>query len=660
MNGPVGVDVQDGPARYDARSIAVLSGIEAVRLRPAMYVGSTGSDGVHQLLDEVVENAVDEAMAGHCNEIRVVLHSDGSCSVLDNGRGIPVDAHPSDGRPASEVVLTELHAGGKFTRSSYRRSGGLHGIGLSCVNALSDELTIDSWRDDQHYRQRFSRGEALGPLAAVGASRRRGTRVRFRPDPTIFRDACEFSFARTSARLRDLAFLQPGLHLSIEDERSGEREKHCDDRGLVGLVEHRNRDRQALHPSPISLEGSKNGVDVSVALQWTTGFHQDVSSFSNNIRTRQAGVHEEGLWKGLSHALSEFARGAGLLDGRDPFEHGDLREGLTAAVSVSLDAPEFAAQTKTQLVNPGVDQIVTEIVSHGLTELLAKERSIALSIVGRVIEAGRARTLARQAAQQARYREFDPQAARPIYEQQFGARSRNWHESCTWLTDTELLRRHAEMCVVDPSSRLLDVCCGSGIVGASFADRVAHTTGLDITSEMRELASARLDEVHEGNVYEIPFGRDEFDIVVTREVLHLLPQPERPLAEIYRVLRPGGQIVFGQTVPYGPADAAWMFRIFKKKQPLFFNNLLAEDYLELLRQAGFEDIRMSEHFLWESIDLWTDSYETPSFNRFEIKRIFMEAPAAVREIHPFEIRADGEVWDRWRWCIFSARKGACT
>ncbi|MBM4392967.1 MAG: methyltransferase domain-containing protein, partial [Deltaproteobacteria bacterium] len=261
-----------------------------------------------------------------------------------------------------------------------------------------------------------------------------------------------------------------------------------------------------------------------------------------------------------------------------------------------------------------------------------------------------------RAGERARYRRVDLRPDREVYRQQFGIRSRNWHDSARWITDSTLLGAHGAACKVPPDTVALDACCGSGVVGASFRGRVARIVGLDLTPQMAALARQRLDEVVLGDVYEIPFPDASFGLVCNREVLHLLPHPERPVAEFFRVLKPGGQLVVGQLVPYGPADAPWMFRVLKKKQPLFFNNFLAEDLRALLEGAGFVDIEATEVRQWEDIDTWIDTWETPGVQRHQIRDLYTNAPAEVRAVHPFEITPAGRILDCWRWVVFSAFK----
>ncbi len=640
---------------YDAAAIEVLAGLEAVRRRPAMYVGSTGPDGLHHLVYEVVENSIDESLAGHCSNIQVELHTDGSCAVTDDGRGIPVAVHPTLGRPACELVMTTLHAGSKFGGSAYAVSGGLHGVGVSCVNALSTWTRLDVDRDGRHHHQAFAQGRVVADVADTGPSERTGTRVHFLPDPTIFESTLDAGVL--APRLQELAFLHPGITIVLDDQRSGERSEWRYETGIAGYVLHLNQGRTVLHDEPIHFEGVEDSVQVEVALQWTSAYTEQLTGYVNSIHTAQGGAHISGLQAALTWAVNRYAEDKRLLsrDAGEDITGYDIREGLTAVLSLRMPEPEFEGQTKS-LLSSRVTHQVEAVVAKGLLDFLQDHREIALRIVGKALEASRARLAARRASERANYRVIDPKVSEEIYTEQFGIRSKDWHKSCTWLTDQSLLEAHAAMADVPADAVLLDVCCGSGVVGNSFRSKVSRIVGLDLTPEMIAKAKTRLDEVHRGNVYEIPFDANTFDMVCTREVLHLLPKWEKPLGQIHRVLKPGGQFVVGQILPYGDADAAWMYRIFKKKQPLFFNNPTVDDYFAMLDRCGFVDVKMSEVHVWESIDLWIDTHETTSLHRHEIRQLYYNAPEEVRRIHPFEVTPDGKIRDQWRWCIFSARK----
>ncbi|MEV3874153.1 methyltransferase domain-containing protein [Streptomyces sp. NPDC049906] len=645
---------------YDASSIVVFTGLQAVRRTPSMYIGSTAADGLHHLLYEVLDNAVDEAEAGHCTAVTVSLQADGSCSVHDDGRGIPVDPHPESGRPASEVVLTTLHAGGKFTGTTYTHSAGLHGVGLSCVNALSARLRLDVWRGGAHHWQEFSRGEPDADLASAapdgGCDGRRGTAVTFLPDPEIFGTA-GFSARTITTRLEEVAFLHPGLAVHFSDEVSGERVDLRFDGGIRAFLHHHNRDAVAVHPEPVIVTGGDGRLGFELAFQWTEGYAEEIRGFVNGVRTEQGGAHVDALRTALANAVNRYAGDRGLLDARvERITTVDILEGLTSIVSLRMADPKFDGQTKKRLQSPEVGRLVREAVEREFGRLLAADDELGRRIVTRALDATRARTAARTASRTSRFQQRELAIDYGVYQRQFGTRSRDWHDSCTWLTDDGLLARHAALCDVPKDARMLDVCCGSGVVGGAFRGRVGESIGLDLTPEMVELASTRLDRVDQGTVYDLPYPDASFDLVVTREVLHLLPRPERPLSEIFRVLRPGGQFIVGQIVPYADEDAYWMYRVFKKKQPLLHQMFSEREFRELLLGAGFGGLVMEEYLLWESIDRWIDTHETSPSHRREIQRLFHQAPKEVREIHPFEVLPDGSIRDQWRWCVYSLKK----
>jgi DNA gyrase subunit B len=644
---------------YDAASITVLSGLTAVRRNPGMYIGATDQTGLHQLVFELVDNAIDEARAGCCTRITVTLQDDGACAVEDDGRGIPVALHPTEQLPACQVVLTRLHAGGKFGRAAYRYSAGLHGVGLSCLNALSAALTLEIWRDGGHYQQTYAAGEPLSPVTRRGESENHGTRITFTPDPAIFAGAGDFSRAALAGRLRELAFLHPGLHLRLVDQRGpGGDEDFCYTSGIAGFLKHLTAAELLLHPEPLLIRFQDADLAGEIGLQWTGGYAGKLSGFVNGVNTVHGGTHIDGLKIALVRAVNGCAAELGLLhrDHGEQISTFDILEGLIGVVALHLDAPEFEGQTKTRVTNPHLAGRIEAVVGRELQELLRGDASLAMRVVGRALDAGRARQAARRVGERLRAHAGNIGFAREVYQQQFGIRSKNWHQSATWIAHGELLAEHARHLKLDPCPLLLDVCCGSGVVGAAFGDRVGRKIGLDITPEMLDLARTRLDQVVQGNVYHLPFQAASVDLVVNREVLHLLPAPELPVAEIFRVLKPGGQFIVGQILPYGPEDAAWMYRVFKKKQPLVCNMFQEEDFRELLLGAGFVDLEMSEYRLWESIDVWIDTHETTPLHRHEIRELFHHAPREAREVHPFEITASGEIRDLWRWCVFSVRK----
>ena len=644
--------------RYDASSITILTGLDAVRRRPAMYIGSTGRQGVHHLVLEVVQNSIDEALAGYCTRIDLDLFPDGSCRIEDDGRGIPVDNHPLTGRPTCEVVLTTLHAGGKFESGAYTVAGGLHGVGLSCVNALSEWLTLDIWKEGFHYRQTFSRGHVEQALERVEETSKRGTALHFKPDPLIFTEVAVPDWKQLSMRMQEQAFLHPGIRMRLRRHPGEEEEVYCYESGIAGFVEHLNAKAHVLHPDIIRLQGEYASIVVDAALQWTRGYAEQLRSYTNSIFTSQGGTHLEGLKSAIVRSINRFAVHNRLInaDTDEKIAGYDAREGLTAVLSIQMVEPEFEGQTKSVLTSKSAMRAVEEIVYSGLNRWFEEHREAAIAVVGKALEASRARAAARKAGERARYQTVDSIISKEVYRKQFGIRSRNWHESARWITDEKVLGAHAELCKMPRDAKVLDVCCGSGVVGNAFRGRVGTIIGLDLTPEMIALSKTRLDEVVKGDVYEIPFDEASFDMVVNREVLHLLPRPEIPVAEIFRVLRPGGQFVVGQILPYGPLDAPWMFRIFKKKQPLFFNCFTEESFRLMLENAGFIDIEMKEILQWEDIDNWITTHETPNLYRHEIRDLYYHAPAEVRSVHPFEVQANGAIMDQWRWGIFSAFK----
>jgi DNA gyrase subunit B len=387
----------DAAGEYGADAIRVLEGLEAVRVRPSMYIGSTGEGGLHHLVYEVVDNAVDEALAGFCTEIGVTIHIDNSVTVVDNGRGIPVDPHPSvPGMSAAEVVLTKLHAGGKFDKKSYKVSGGLHGVGVSVVNALSERLEVEIWRDGRVYRQSYSRGEPLGKLELTGVTDRRGTLVTFKPDAQIF-ETTNFSFDTLSQRLRELSFLNRGILITLADERDGKRHRFQYEGGIASFVEHLNRNKETLNPV-VMIEGTRDGIEAQVALQWNDGYAENIYSFANNINTHDGGTHLAGFKSALTKALNNYATSSGLAkDMSEALQGEDTREGLTAVISVKVPNPQFEGQTKGKLGNSEVKGIIDSLVYEKLQAFLEETPSLARKIVFKVLEAARAREAARKA-----------------------------------------------------------------------------------------------------------------------------------------------------------------------------------------------------------------------------------------------------------------------
>jgi DNA gyrase subunit B len=383
---------------YGADKIKVLEGLEAVRKRPAMYIGSTGPAGLHHLVYEVVDNSIDEALAGFCDQVNVTLHIDGSVTVVDNGRGIPVDQHTS-GKSAAEVVLTVLHAGGKFDNDSYKVSGGLHGVGISVVNALSEALELEIWRDNEVYTQSYERGVPTTQLEVTGTTKKRGTKITFRPDSQIF-ETVEFSFDTLAQRLRELAFLNGGVTITIEDERDGGKShKFLYEGGINSFVSYLNQNKAVVNDKPIHMHGEREGIDVEIALQWNDGYSETVYTFANNINTHEGGTHLSGFRSALTRTINYYAGKNNLAkDLKDASLSGDdIREGLTAVISVKIPRPQFEGQTKTKLGNTEVKGIVEAILNDKLGAYLEQNPAVAKRVISKAVDAARAREAARKA-----------------------------------------------------------------------------------------------------------------------------------------------------------------------------------------------------------------------------------------------------------------------
>jgi DNA gyrase subunit B len=389
-------------SKYNADNIKVLEGLEAVRKRPGMYIGDTSERGLHHLVYEAVDNSIDEALAGHCDSIEVTIHIDNSVTVIDNGRGIPVDIHTTEKVSAAEVVLTKLHAGGKFDKASYKVSGGLHGVGISVVNALSETLEVEIKRDGKVYQQSYRRGDPQEPLKEVGKSKERGTRVTFKPDSQIF-ETTDFSFDVLSQRLRELAFLNRGVKIIIEDERTQKKHEFFYKGGLMSFVEHLNRAKAAIHAKVVHFEGEKDGVEVEIAMQWNDGYTENVFAFANNINTIEGGTHLIGFRSALTRTINNYALNSGLLKKDEENLQGeDVREGLTAVISVKVPEPQFEGQTKTKLGNSEVKGIVEALVNEKLSSYMSEHPSEAKKIVAKGVEAARVREATRKAKDLAR------------------------------------------------------------------------------------------------------------------------------------------------------------------------------------------------------------------------------------------------------------------
>jgi DNA gyrase subunit B len=391
---------------YDATSIQVLEGLEAVRKRPAMYIGDIGPRGLHHLVYEVVDNSVDEALAGYCTEINIVIGSDGTITVEDNGRGIPVDIHTTTGRPALEVVMTTLHAGGKFDSESYKVSGGLHGVGVSVVNALSEWCEVEVLKNGRIYFQRYERGKPTGPMQSREADKSRkgsGTRTRFKPDGTIFTDT-QFHYDTLAGRMRELAFLNSGLKIDVEDEPAGKSHSFLARGGIVEFVKYLNQNKEPLHSKPVYFSRERDGnVSIEIAFQYNDGYVESVYSFVNNINTIEGGTHLIGFRSALTRTLTNYAEREGLTRNLKASVTGeDVREGLTAVVSVKMQNPQFEGQTKTKLGNSEIKGVVESVVGEGLREYFEENPPVARKIIEKMMAAARAREAARKARELAR------------------------------------------------------------------------------------------------------------------------------------------------------------------------------------------------------------------------------------------------------------------
>lgn len=385
---------------YDENQIQVLEGLEAVRKRPGMYIGSTNSKGLHHLVWEIVDNSIDEALAGYCTDINIQIEKDNSITVTDNGRGIPVGIHEKMGRPAVEVIMTVLHAGGKFDGSGYKVSGGLHGVGASVVNALSTELVVTVHRDGKIHRQTYKRGVPVSDLEIIGETEHTGTTTHFVPDPEIFTETTVYDYDLLANRVRELAFLTKGVNITIEDKREGQERKHeyHYEGGIKSYVEYLNRSKEVVHEEPIYIEGEKDSITVEVALQYNDSYTSNIYSFTNNINTYEGGTHEAGFKTGLTRVINDYARKKGLIKENDPNLSGDdVREGLTAIISIKHPDPQFEGQTKTKLGNSEARTITDTLFSAAMETFMLENPDAAKKIVDKGLMAARARMAAKKA-----------------------------------------------------------------------------------------------------------------------------------------------------------------------------------------------------------------------------------------------------------------------
>jgi len=481
---------------YTAGDIKILKGLDGVKKRPAMYIGSTGPEGLHHLVYEVVDNSIDEALAGFCTRIDVTIHTEGSITVIDNGRGIPVGPHPGDpeGRSAVEIALTELHAGGKFESKAYKISGGLHGIGISVVNALSEWLDVQIKQNGEVWEQHFKYGVPQGQITMVGKTKSVGTKITFKPDPNIF-EVTEFNYDTLAQRLRELAFLNKGLQIKLRDERSGEEEIFLYRGGIVSFVEHLNKNKTPLHPKPIYIAKEKDGIFLEVALQYNDGYSETIYSFVNNINTKEGGTHLIGFKAALTRTANNYATSSSIFKNSGETLSGeDIREGITAVISVKLPDPQFEGQTKTKLGNSDVKGIVESIVNDALGSYFEQNPSTARKIIEKALLASRARDAARKARELTRRK---------------GA-----------LEDTGLPGKLADCAEKDPALSELFIVEGDSAGGSAKQGRDRNNQAiLPLKGKILNVEKARLDKMLSSDEIKIiiaalgtGIGTDDFDI----------------------------------------------------------------------------------------------------------------------------------------------------
>ncbi len=640
-----------------SNDIIVLTEVEAVRTNPSMYIGSVSNDGVHHLLYELIHNSIDEAIQGTATVI-IITVGDDFCTVEDNGRGISTELHEQLQLPNLELVLTRLHSGSKFKKIKNQFTTGLHGVGLSCVNALSSSLLIEVGNPLGFFTQKYQEGIALGKLTPLKISTLKhstGTKITFYPDKKIFKDFTSFDLNRIFDFAEEISFLNPNLKFIVNSTKRNEIYESIE--GISGLLNQYLQRTQSLFAENIKIEIKAENLYFEGVFNWTSENENLIKSYVNGVNTFLGGTHVNAFRNGIRKALNNLI--AEFFPSKWEGDHLDIEEavdGMFVIINAKLLSPHFEGQTKSRLTNFEIVDLVETEVSAQLTQYFKTHSKYFLIVFERLQSLRNTRVNAKRVAERILLQYGIRNINEEVYKKQFGERSKTWHSSAVWITDEELLKAHAAHFDKNDEAIALDVCCGSGVVGASFKHKVKKIIGLDLTPEMVALSKTRLDEVHQGNVYNIPFPANSFDLVCTREVLHLLPYPENPVAEIFRVLKPGGQFVVGQILPFSEVDGAWMYRIFKKKQPLIYNMFQEEDFKKMLLGGGFVEMQMTEMNVWENIDVWINSYETTFQHRHEIREIYLTASDEIKKVHPFKILPNGEIHDLWRWCIFSVRK----
>jgi DNA gyrase subunit B len=489
---------KNGNESYTAEDIKVLKGLSAVRKRPAMFIGSTGIEGLHHLVYEVVDNSVDESLAGFCKNIQVIIHLDGSCTVIDDGRGIPTDFHQAEGRSAAEVVLTELHAGGKFESKAYKISGGLHGVGVSVVNALSEWLDVEIKQNGKVYQQHYERGDPKAILSIVGNTKGRGTKITFKPDPEIF-EILDFSYDILSNRLRELAFLNKGLKIVLSDERTEKKQIFYYTGGIISFVEHLNKNKVPIHQKPIYVYGERESTIVEIALQYNDSFTETIYTFANNINTKEGGTHLIGFKSALTRTVNSYASVSGFLkNGKEALSGEDIREGLTAVINVKIQNPQFEGQTKMKLGNSEVKGIVESTVNEALSTYFEENPPVARKIMEKALQASRAREAARKARELTRRK---------------GA-----------FDDSGLPGKLADCSEKDPALSELFIVEGDSAGGSAKQGRDRRTQAiLPLRGKILNVEKARFDKMLKSEEIKIlimalgtSIGPDDFDISKTR------------------------------------------------------------------------------------------------------------------------------------------------
>jgi len=487
-----------GSKKYEAASIKVMEGLEAVRKRPSMYIGSTGPQGLHHLVYEVVDNAVDEALAGYCDTIKVVLHENGACSVEDNGRGIPTGIHPKEKVSAAQVVMTKLHAGGKFDKDAYKYSGGLHGVGVSVVNALSILLELEVYQDGKIHAQSYKRGKPLGPLKVIGETKKRGTLVRFLPDPKIFTETTELSFDTLAARLRELAFLNKSLRISIVDKPNNKSSKFLFDGGIISFVEHVNKKKNPLHKEIIHFETSDDQHILEIAMQYNDGYGEKLFSFVNNINTIEGGTHVSGFKSALTKICNKKAQSLKILKSGDSLSSDDVREGLVCVINIKVPEPQFEGQTKTKLGNSEVKGIVDKWTFSFLDTFFEEHPAIIKKILQKAEGAKRAREAARKARELTRRK--------------------------TVLESTILPGKLADCSNENPAETELFIVEGESAGGSAKGGRDRHNQAiLPLKGKILNVEKARIDKVLSNEEIKAlisaigcGIGKDDFDVEKAR------------------------------------------------------------------------------------------------------------------------------------------------